>query len=176
MSELLVGLVAIMLLLVGLLQVSFVSRTSFDAYTNVREGLARQVADPMADYSGEFLFAESVDRGRDEKNYTGDDSVVVGDDSFFTEGNGLLESMHHTDMWQFLDMASEAEPEYEHDPYHLISDAFFYDLSVSFSMFYAADRQSVKVVPFLNKVIGRDEINLKQEAWMPSWRGLRELK
>lgn len=169
MAEFLVGLVGIMLLVVGLQQVSIISRKSFESHVNVRSQLAEQMVDPMADYTGDYIFVDTVDKGEDQKGYTGDDQILEGDDSFYTDGDGLLDLVNYYDVSGYL-LTYDLE-----DPYHRFDDASFYVLSKSFSMFYAADNQEVEVVPFLRTVIGRDTINLKREAWIPSWGHLMEV-
>lgn len=166
MAELLLGLVAIMLLMVGLQQVSIVSNRSFEAYANSREQLARMQVEPNSDYVEGFEFVERVDPGRDEKNYTGDDELVVGDDSFYTEGRGFL---HMVDYGLLEPYLWDYERE---DHYYKLSDSSFSVVSESFSMFYGVDYQSVEIVPFLDKVVGRDSIEIKREIWMPSWNGM----
>lgn len=171
MAEFLVGLVGIMLLIVGLQQVSIISRKSFEAHVNVRTQLAEQMVDPMADYTGDYIFVATVDKGEDQKGYTGDDRILEGDDGFFTEGNGFLDLVNYYDVSGYL-----LDPTYDReDPYHRLEDSSFLVLSESFSMYYAADNQAVDVVPFLRTVIGRDTINLKREAWIPSWGNLMEI-
>ncbi|VGO17101.1 hypothetical protein PDESU_05696 [Pontiella desulfatans] len=168
MAELLVGLVAIMLLVVGLQQISLVSRKSFLAYTNSRMMLAQQLVDPNSDFTEGFVFTDRADPGSDQKNYTGDDRVTVGDDSFYTEGKGFLHMVDYAILNGYLwDYERE-------DPYYRLSDSAFSQISESFAMQYGVDYQAVDIVPFLNKVMGRDTINLKREIWMPSWSGLRE--
>ena len=169
MAEFLVGLVGIMLLVVGLQQISIISRKSFEAHVNVRTQLAEQLADPMADYSGDYVFVATVDKGLDQKNYTGDDRIVEGDDGLFTEGNGFLDLVNYYDISGYL-LGHDLE-----DPYHRLDDSSFLILSESFSMYYAQDNQQVEIVPFLRKVVGRDTIELKREAWMPSWGNLMEV-
>jgi len=166
MAEFLLGLVAIMLLMVGLQQVSIVSRKSFDAYVNSRGQVARMQIDPNSDYIEGFEFAETVDPGNDGKNYTGDDEVVVGDDSFYTEGRGFLHMVDYALLEGYLwDWERE-------DHYYKLSDSAFSSISESFSMFYGLDYQEVEVVPFLDKVVGRETILLERGVWMPWWGGL----
>lgn len=169
MAEFLVGLVGIMLLVVGLQQISIISKSSFDAHVNARTRLAEQLIDPMSDYTGEYIFVDTVDKGPDEKLYTGDDRIVEGDDSFFTEGDGFLDLVNYYDLsGTLLDYDME-------DPYHRMEDSSFLELSESFSMYYGMDIQEVEVVPFLRKVVGRDYIELQREAWIPSWGKLMEV-
>jgi hypothetical protein len=168
MAEFLVGLVSIMLLIVGLQQIAFLSEKSFEAHTNVRSSLAEQLADPMSDYIEGFVFATKTDPGPDEKNYTADDQIVVGDDAFYEEGRGFLHAVDYAVLNGFL-------YDYEReDPYYNLSDSSFTDISKNFQMFYAADQQPVDVVPFLRKILGKDIINVQRELWMPAWDGLME--
>ncbi len=171
MAEFLVGLVGIMLLVVGLQQVSIVSQKSFEAYANVREDLAVQLTDSMERYTGEFLFAETVDPGADGKNYTGDDRIVVGDNSFYTDGNGFLEYVGYPGADEIGDRLDEYGLI---DPYSELNDSSVSDLSKKFRMHHAIARQPVEILPFLRKVLGRETINIQHEAWMSSWDGLME--
>ena len=167
MAELLVGLVAIMLLVVGLQQISIVSQKSFTAYSNARTQLAEQLADDsLESYSGDFIFVETVDAGPDQKNYTGDDRVVMGDDSFYTEGRGFLHAVDYAELNGRLDDYARV------DPYYRLSDSSFSVLSKSFAMHYASDVQAVEILPFLRNALGRDTVNLQREIFMPSWKGL----
>ena len=169
MSELLVGLVGILLLVVGLQQISLVSRASFETHVKVRANLAEQLADPSSDYTGEYIFARTVDRGEDQKTYTGDDRVVEGDDGFYTDGKGFFHMVDYGPVEGYL-------WDYEREnPYFRLSDSSVTELSESFTMHYAVGFEEVPAVPFLRKVLGRDSIQLKREAWMPSWRGLMEV-
>ena len=168
MAEFLLGLVAIMLLMVGLQQVSMVSNRSFKAYANSREVVARMQVDSNADYVEGFEFVERVDPGADGKNYTGDDQLVVGDDHFYTEGRGFLHMVDYALLEGYL-------WDYDRDDhYYKLSDSSFSVVSESFSMLYGADVQSAEIVPFLDKVLGRDSIDIKREIWMPSWNKLMQ--
>ncbi|MEA2068646.1 MAG: hypothetical protein U9P12_05545 [Verrucomicrobiota bacterium] len=171
MAEFLVGLVGIMLLVVGLQQASLVSRKSFKAYSAVREDVAMQLTESMERYSGEFLFADTVDAGNDRKNYTGDDRIVVGDNSFYTEGNGFLERVGYPGADEIGDRLNEYD---RIDPYSDLADTSDSDLSQKFRMHYAVDIQPVEILPFLRKVLGKDTVNLRREIFMPSWDGLME--
>lgn len=166
MAELLLGLVAILLLVVGLQQVSLLSRGTFEAYANAREQVAQLQIDPNSDYIEGFQFVERVDPGTDGKNYTGDDRMVVGDDGFYTDGQGFLDKVDYKQLEGYL--WDWERP----DHYYKLSDSSFSSISESFSMFRGMDVQEVEVVPFLDKVIGRETIVLKQEIWMPWWNGV----
>ena len=169
MAELLVGLVGIMLLIVGLQQISIVSRRSFETYVDVRTQLANQLADPSSDFSGEFIFVDTVEKGKDTKGYTGDDRIIQGDDSFYTEGQGFLDQVDYSVLEGYL-------WDYEREnPYYRLSDSSFSILSESFSMHYGVSFSEVEMVPFLRKVLGRDTLHLKSEAWMPAWDGIMEV-
>ena len=171
MAEFLVGLVGIMLLVVGLQQIPLVSRKSFKAYSAAREDVAMQLTESMERYSGEFLFADTVDAGADRKNYTGDDRVVVGDNSFYTEGNGFLERVGYPGAGEIGDQLNDYE---RIDPYSDLADTSDSDLSQKFRMHYAVNVQPVEILPFLRKVLGKDTVNLQREVFMPSWDGLME--
>ena len=171
MAEFLLGLVAIMLLVVGLQQVSILSRTTFEMHVDARTQLAEQLADPMSDYTGDYIFVDTVDRGADKKIYTADDRIVEGDAGFFSDGNGFLEIVNYYDLSDYL-----LDPNYDlEDPYHRLDDSSYSVLSKSFAMHYGLAEQAVDVVPFLRKAIGRDEINMRREVWMPAWGGLMEV-
>lgn len=167
MAEFLVGLVGILVLVVGLQQISIVSKKSFAAHTAARTQVAEQLADPTwDDYTGDFVFVDAVDPGIDQKVYTGDDNVVEGDDSFYTEGKGFLHAVDYALMNGYL---------VDHDrddPYYRLNDSSFSILSESFAMHYGADVQPVELLPVLRKVVGKDSINLKRDMFMPSWKGL----
>lgn len=166
MAEFLVGLVSVMLLVVGLQQISLLSDRSFAAHFNVRKSLAEQMVAPAVAYPDGFVFATKTDPGPDGKNYTADDVVVVGNDDFFEKGQGFLHAVDYAVLNGYL-------WDYEcDDPYYRLSDSAFSELSESFDMLYATDRQSVDVVPFLRRVLGRDTIDIQQEAWMPVLDGL----
>ncbi len=163
MMEFLVGLVCIMLLIIGLQQAALLSGRTFEAYSNVRAELAYQVSYPNADYTGEYIFTEQTDIGPDEKIYTGDDKVVPGDDSFYTEGQGFLHMVDYASLKNYL-------WDYELiDYYYRLSDSSFSVLSESFQMFHAYDAQEVEVVPFLRKIIKKDTLLLERYGWMPAW-------
>jgi hypothetical protein len=166
MAEFLVGLVGILVLVVGLQQISMVSMKSFEAHNAARAQVAEQLADPSSEFSGDFLFVETVNAGVDEKVYTGDDEIVQGDDSFYTEGQGFLHAVDYAQMKGYL-VDYDAD-----DPYYRLSDSSFSILSESFAMHYGVDVQPVEVLPVLRRVIGRDSVNLERDLFMPSWRGL----
>lgn len=163
MAEFLVGLVGLMLLVVGLQQVSLLSSGSLKAHFNVRRSLAVQIADPMADYSGDYAFFPTTTSGRDGKPYTADDSIVAGNDDFFTNRKGFRYAVDYYSLDEYL-------TEYgRNDPYYHLSERSFAKLSKSFEMFYAGDRQSIEVVPFLRRALGRDQVEIGQSGWMPAW-------
>jgi hypothetical protein len=169
MSEFLVGLVGIMLLVVGLQQISILSSKTFEAHTNSRRMLAEEIAaESFEKYSGDFIFVETVDSGADKKIYTADDNVIIGDDSFYTEGKGFFHMVDYAILKDYL-------WEYERlDPYYRLSDSSFSILAESFSMHYGVDTQEADILPFLRKVLGRDTVNLKHEIFMPAWKGLMD--
>ena len=167
MVEFLVGLVGILLLVVGLQQISIVSQKSFAAHTAARAQVAEQLADPTwGDYTGDFVFVDAVDQGADQKNYTGDDTIVAGDDSFYTEGKGFLPAVDYAPLNGYL-VGHDRD-----DPYYRLSDSSFSILSESFAMHYGVDIQPVELLPMLRKALGRDSVNLKRDMFMPSWKGL----
>ncbi len=167
MTEFLVGLVGILILVVGLQQISIVSRKSFAAHTAARAQVAEQLADPTwGDYTGDFVFVDAVNQGVDQKNYTGDDTIVAGDDSFYTEGKGFLHAVDYGEMKDYL-LNHDRD-----DPYYRLSDSSFSILSESFSMHYGVDIQPVELLPVLRKALGRDSVKLKRDMFMPSWKGL----
>ncbi len=163
MAEFLVGLVGIMLLVVGLQQIAIVSNQSFKAHFNVRRLLAEQMVDPMADYTGEYGFFPTTDPGLDDKKYTADDFMVEGNDDFFKKRKGFRYAVDYYSLEVRLDEYGRA------DPYYHLSERGLANLSKSFEMFYAEDRQPVEVVPFLRRVLGRDIIEIEQSGWMPAW-------
>ena len=168
MAEFLVGLVGIMLLVVGLQQISILSTRSFEAHSKVRTLLAEQMMDPSADYTEGFVFATKTDPGPDGKNYTGDDRVVEGSADFFEKKQGFLPAVDYAELSGRL---------LEHgcpNPYHRLADSEFTDVSKSFEMLYAEDRGSVEVVPFLRRALGRGSVGIEQHAWMPELGGLME--
>lgn len=164
MAEFLVGLAGIMLLVVGLQQISILSIRSFEAHSKVRKLLAEQMMDPMADYTDGFVFATKTDPGADGKNYTGDDRVVAGNSDFFEKGQGFLDKVNYDSMAGYL-------PD---NPYDALTESGLTDLSQSFGMLYAEDRKSVEVVPFLRRALGRDSVNIERHVWMPELGGLRQ--
>ncbi len=164
MAEFLVGLAGVMLLVVGLQQISILSARSFEAHSNVRKSLAEQMMDPMSDYTEGFVFATKTDPGRDGKNYTGDDRLVAGNSDFFEKGQGFLDKVNHDSLVGYL-------PD---NPYDALTESGLTDLSKSFEMLYAEDRKSVEVVPFLRRVLERGSVNLERHVWMPELGGLLE--
>lgn len=166
MAEFLVGLVGIMVLVVGLQQVAKLSEGSFKMHFNIRKSLAEQMVDPMADYVEGFVFATKTAPGLDGKNYTADDAVVIGNDGFFKGRRGFRYAVDYSALDGYLNA-------YDRDnPYSRLSDSSFSDLSENFEMLYAMDMQSVEVAPFLRRMLGRDTLNLRREAWMPKLDGL----
>ena len=166
MAEFLVGLVGIMLLIVGLQQISILSARSFEAHSNVRKLLAEQMMDPMSDYTEGFVFATKTDPGPDGKTYTGDDRVMIGNTDFFEKGQGFLPAVDHAELSGRLSEYGCA------DPYYNLTDSGFTEVSKSFEMLYAEDRKSVEVVPFLRRALGRGTVNIERHAWMPELGGL----
>ena len=172
MAEFLVGLVGIMLLVVGLQQIAILSEKNFEMHHKVRGDLAVQMTESSSPFIPGFSFATKTDLGADGKAYTGDDQVVVGTDDVYTGPNGLMSAVDYG--WMRGTLWDYAPPSRDNDPYNRLAESGFSDLSKKFEMFYAEDRVPVEVVPFLRRLLGRDSINLRQQAWMPALDGLME--
>ena len=76
--------------------------------------------------------------------------------------------------WMSGYLSDYLPPSRDNDPYSRLEDTGGAELSKNFEMFYAEDRVPVEVVPFFRRVLGRDSINLRQQAWMPALDGLME--
>lgn len=167
MAEFLAGLVAIMFLIVGLQQVALLSEKNFNLHHKVRGSLAEQLTTPGSDYIEGFVFAEKTSVGADGLAYTGDDRVVVGSDDVYTGSFGVMYAIDYGEASGYL--ADYSVSGRDNDPYARLEDSGGSVSSKNFSMFYAEGRVSVEVVPYFRNVLGRDSINLKQQAWMPAW-------
>jgi hypothetical protein len=172
MAEFLVGLVGIMLLIVGLQQISFVSDKNFKLHHKVRGDLAIQMTESGSDFIEGFVYATKPDLGADGQGYTGDDQIVAGNDDVYVGSFGVLYAIDYG--WMSGYMADYLPASLENDPYGRLEDNGDGEESENFEMFYAEERTPVEVVPFFRKVLGRDSINLRQQFWMPALDGLME--
>ncbi len=164
MAEFLVGLVCIMLLVAGLQQIAFLSEKEFMSITNTRRAMALQYTDDPPNEWNTFNFGAQTQPGVDGKNYTGDDRRTNGNDNFYQDSDSYLNKLWSDEIDGYL-MAG-----------NLISvhnDLKFsegtYSTTAALNMMYTADRQAVEVVPFLNKILGRDQIMIRNDLWMPRW-------
>lgn len=161
MAEFLVGLVAIMLLIVGLQQIAFLSDRGYAAMNNARRDMARQLMDPTFIDTFDFAFGEPTRAGVDEKNYTADDRRSFGNDRFYQESDGYLDKVTDGDLEGYLDSYDREVPHYD------LEESDVYNTSVRFQMLHASDQQTVDVVPFLNRVLGRETILIGRDLVMP---------
>jgi len=165
MAEFLVGLVCIMLLIVGMQQVSFLSQKGFKAMHDARRAMAWQYAEaPPADW-WRFNFAVPTDAGTDAKSLTADDRRAGGDDSFYQEMDGYLDRIYDDEVERYLlGVAGRTSPHID-----LKYSDGMYTTTTALDMMYAAGHETVDVVPFMDRVIGRERILIGRDLWMPRW-------
>ena len=161
MAEFLVGLVAVMLLVAGLQQIAFLSDRGYAAMNNARRDMARQLMSTTFADPYRFAFGDPPRRGIDGKNYTADDRRSFDNDQFYQAGDGYLEKVHDPDIEGYF--ASYGI--YNRNNDLKVSDV--YSRSTALEMFHAADQQSVDVVPFLDRVLGRETILIGRDLVMP---------
>ena len=163
MAEFLVGLVAVMLLVAGLQQIAFLSDRGYDAMNNARQAMARRLMDPSfaGDALSTFQFGDPTRPGRDGKNYTADDRRAGGNDTFYQGPDGYLEKVLDADIEGYL-----ASYDF-YNPHNDLKESDVYSRSTALEMFHVSDQQSVDVVPFLNRMLGRETILIGHDLVMP---------
>jgi hypothetical protein len=161
MAEFLAGLVAVMLLVAGLQQVAFLSDRGYAAMNNARRKMAQQLMDPIFVEKYDFAFGDPTRPGVDGKNYTADDRRSFGNDSFYQQSDGYLEKVYDADLNGWLDTYDREIPQYD------LKESEVYSRSTALEMFHASDQQSVDVVSFLNRVLGRETILIGRDLVMP---------
>lgn len=167
MAEFLVGLVCIMLLLAGIQQVAILSQQGFTAMHNARHSMARQLADTTFTDWYDFGFAGPTDPGPDGRAMTADDLLNEGDDSFYQDYGGYLEKVYD-------DLVSGYLTQYGgYSPHSDLRHSEVFSSSDALDTAYAADMQTVEVVPFLDKVLGRDRLYITRQLWLPRLDGIK---
>ncbi len=166
MAEFLVGLVCIMLLVAGLQQIALLSDRGFKAMNNARHKMAEQQVYPVLRWS-EFNFSAPVTPGPDGRAYTADDDRPVGDDTFYQDYEGYLGMVYDDLIDNYLDSAGRIDSHID-----LQYSEGVFSSTAALDMNRAADQQAVEVVPFMDKVLGRDRILVGHDVWMPRWGGI----
>lgn len=163
MAEFLVGLVAIMLLVAGLQQIAFLSQRGYAAMNNARLKMAGHLMDPSfaGDALSNFAFGDPTRPGSDRKNYTADDRRAYGNDTFYQVNDGYLEKVRDADIEGYF-----AAYDF-YNPNNDLKQSDVYSRSTALEMFHTSDQQSVDVVPFLNRVLGRETILIGSDIVMP---------
>ena len=161
MAEFLVGLVAIMLLVAGVQQIAFLSDRGYDAMNNARHTMARQLMSPGFVEGFSFEFGDPTRPGRDRKNYTADDRRAFGNDTFYQASDGYVEKVLDADIEGYF-----ASYDF-YNPHNDLKESDVYSRSAALEMFHAYDQQIVDVVPFLNRVLGRETILIGHDLVMP---------
>lgn len=161
MAEFLVGLVAVMLLVAGLQQIAFLSDRGYEAMDNARRSMARQLMDPGFVEGYRFGFGDPSSPGSDKNNYTADDRRSNGNDSFYQDSDGYLENVYDLRIEVYL-----SDYDY-YNPHNDLKETDVYSRSTALEMFHASDQQRVDVVPFLDRMLGRESILIGRDVVMP---------
>lgn len=175
MAEFLVGLVGIMFIILGLLQVKSLSTSSMDLFIELRGKLADAMVDPASTPSGYFVYASGNDMGPDKRAYTPDDQLMGSSaDSFFPDFLAAVDydggTSGGTGLKRFLEEFGTRTP--ESDKYLKVEDTN--DLAASFDMLLVSEDESVPILPYLSRLVGKSEIIFREKIWMPKSAGLRE--
>ena len=161
MAEFLVGLVCIMLVVVGLQQIDLLSRRGFEAMSNARHQLASDLMDPTFVKPYNYAFCAPPDSGVDTENYTADDRTRPGFDAFYQDmPDGYLEKVRDADIGDYLTDYDRDIPDYD------LKYSTVRDTSERLQMFHGYDQQAVDVVPFLDRILGKDTLYIGREVWM----------
>ncbi len=163
MAEFLVGLVAVMLLVAGLQQVAFLSDRGYDAMNQARRNMARHLMDPAfaGDALSNFEFGDPTRPGIDGKNYTADDRRSDGNDRFYQGNDGYHGRVLDADIEGYFGAYDIYNPNND------LKESDVYSRSTALEMFHTSDQQMVDVVPFLNRVLGRETILIGRDVVMP---------
>lgn len=161
MAEFLVGLVAVMLLVAGLQQIAFLSERGFATMNNARRNMAQQLMNTTFVDGYLFAFGDPPRPGIDEKNYTADDRRAFDNDEFYQASDGYLAKVQDADIEGYF--ASYGI----YNPNNDLKVTSVFSRSQALEMFHASDQQSVDVVPFLDRVLGRDTILIGRDLVMP---------
>jgi hypothetical protein len=167
MAEFLVGLVCIMLLIAGIQQVSILSQRGFKSMNEARYAMALQYAENPPTEWPIFNFSEPAQAGRDQASYTADDTRPGGNDRFYQEIDGYLNKVDDGNLSDYLT---------QYRGYSVHSDLKFsegtFAGTTALNMMYTSDQEVVDVVPFMDKVLGRDRILIGRDLWMPRWNAI----
>ncbi|MDF7807715.1 hypothetical protein P4E94_09725 [Pontiellaceae bacterium B12219] len=166
MIEFILGLVGIMFLLIGLLQVRELSWTSTQMSLDIRENIADQMTGSGSLQSGVLNYSEGHTRGADNRMYTSDDKMMTGSISSFL-GNFMDHSGYSTPSSQGGLSTKEYLSDYNlHDPYMAL-DSVSANLAEPFDMLYQPGSDDIFVLPFISPLIGKGRIDIETEVWMP---------
>jgi len=162
MIEVMVGLVALIVLISGLLQVASLTRARTDAMATARDeagGLA-MLDSPVSDFP-DYIYEIGV--GDDERSYSYDDEVSHANAGLFES-----EIMDHT--------VSESG---EWDVLEEVPNTTFYDLhgnltpAAAFGLVKGDASETVTLLPAVRSLLYRaDEIDVECDVWMTWTRGI----
>lgn len=161
MIEFIVGIVAVLALFAGMLQLASLTRAQTDTMVNARRAAAeRAMSDPaMLSYPD---YIDSISLGADGSSYSADDEPELGDPAAFTAVT-VDPSAEGPAAWALVD----AVPGNRFSA--LRSSGSIHDLQ----LVSGSDRRTVAVLPGVQHLLYDDDaITVESRVWMPWLRGI----
>ena len=162
MIEFVVGIVAVLVLFAGLLQIIELSTTRTDAMIEARCEVA-QAAIGGADVRGTPSYLETWEDGADERNFSADDEPTIGNQGSFR--SAILDKAAGNDdyAWQTLnDMPND------------VSDLRASDAPVSrFGLLRGQESVTISLIPAIRHLVyDAEEIEIECTVWFPALGGI----
>jgi hypothetical protein len=161
MVEFIVGIVVVLALFVGMIQLASLTRAQTDTMVNARRAAAEQaMMDPaMLSYPD---YIEAISVGDDGSSYSADDEPAIGDPAAFTAVT-VDRSADGPAAWALID----AVPDNQFSA--LKSSASMVDLQ----LVSGSDSATVAVLPGVQHLLyDADTITVESRVWMPWLRGI----
>lgn len=160
--EVIVGLVVVLVLVAGLLQLASLTKTHTDVFVSAREE-AGDAAMQEAPFSQFPSYIRDVTTGPDEKTYSSDDEFTIANSEIFNQSVVEMSASNSAD-WALLDSVSD-------NPVSGLHDTQF--PQNEFGLLYGEASETVPLIPAVRHLIyGADEIEVKSEVWMTWTRGI----
>jgi hypothetical protein len=162
MVEVIVGLVALLVLTAGLIQVASLTRAQTDALVQARElaGASAFMEVPISAYP-EYIY--EIEAGPDGRTYSGDDETTDADASAFN--NDVVEQLvRDPDEWDVIDQLPSS-------PFSSLHDAL--TPATEFGLLKGEATVTVELLPAVRSLLYRaDEIDVECDVWMTWTRGI----
>jgi len=174
MVEFLLGLVGIIFLLIGLLQVRELSWNSSQMNLDMRGLLAdRMIEQTGVTSGGQMVYSQGHDEGNDERKYTDDDIMLSTSPYTFVDSFLAYVGYSEDSTFDGTRMKEYLKNYKLDDPYKALDETPS-DISDTFDMIYQDAYVEVMVLPYMQQLTGKRAIELQGGIWMPELGGLME--